>query len=203
MSSLASEIKASINWLFQEPLALTTVGDASQLSYDDQLSNGSAADQAEHDLVGSTNRCRQRPRRSRSDESDAHAVRLDAVDRFGQRQSNFADQYFDDDERSACDWIRRSANACTAPFGGSATSLVEIGADSALLLSSKKDGWTVDSSHKILRIANPSADAITYNIVILGTSRSFETAWEQATPRIQRGTTSCQRNPFPARTAKY
>jgi hypothetical protein len=169
MSSLASEIKASINWLFQEPLALTTVGDASQLSYDDQLSNGSAADQA--NTIWSDQRTV-----AASGHDDLDLTNLThtlfgstlAIDLASVKAILLVNTSTTSNDRLRLD--SSVANACTAPFGGSATSLVEIGADSALLLSSKKDGWTVDSSHKILRVANPSADAITYNIVILGTS---------------------------------
>jgi hypothetical protein len=169
MSTLASEIKASISWLFQEPLALTTVGDASQLSYDDQLTNGAAADQADtiwsdqrtvaagtnddldltnltHTLFGST--------------LSIDLVSLKAILLVNMSTASGSNLHLDSSV----------ANACTAPFSGSATSLVVIGADSALLLSSKKDGWTVDSTHKMLRIANPSASSITYSIVILGVS---------------------------------
>ena len=170
MSTLASEIKASINWLFQEPLALTTVGDASQLSYDDQLSNGSAADQA--DTIW-------------SDQRTVAASGHDDLDLTNLTHTLFGSTLTIDlasvkaillinTSTTSNDRLRLGfgpvANACTAPFGGSATSKVEIGADSALLLSSKKDGWTVDSTHKILRVVNPSADSITYSIVILGTS---------------------------------
>ena len=169
MSTLASEIKASINWLFQEPLALTTVGDASQLSYDDQLSNGAAADQA--DTIW-------------SDQRTIAASAHDDLDLTNLTHTLFGSTLAIDlasvkaillinTSTTAGDLLRLDSsvtNACTAPFGGSATSLVEIGADSSLLLSSKKDGWTVDSSHKVLRVVNPSADSITYSIVILGTS---------------------------------
>ncbi len=47
MTTLASEIKASIQWLFQEPLALATVGSASQVAYDGTLASGVVADQAD------------------------------------------------------------------------------------------------------------------------------------------------------------
>ncbi len=169
MSSLASEIKASIHWLFQEPLALTTVGDASQLSYDDQLSNGSAADQA--NTIWSDQRTV-----AASGHDDLDLTNLThtlfgstlSIDLASVKAILLVNTSTTSNDRLRLD--SSVANACTAPFGGSATSLVEIGADSALLLSSKKDGWTVDSTHKILRVANPSADAITYNIVILGTS---------------------------------
>lgn len=169
MSTLASEIKASINWLFQEPLALTTVGDASQLSYDDQLANGASADEA--DTIW-------------SDQRTVAAGANDDLDLTNLTHTLFGSTLTIDlaavkaillvnTATTSGDTLQLDssvANACTAPFGGSATSLVQIGADSALLLSSKKDGWTVDSTHKIVRVTNTSADAIIYSIVVLGVS---------------------------------
>ncbi|HEX4000642.1 MAG TPA: hypothetical protein VHX65_18990 [Pirellulales bacterium] len=169
MSTLASEIKASINWLFQEPLALTTVGDASQLSYDDQLANGSAADQA--DTIWSDQRT---VAAGTNDDLDltnlTHSL-------FGSTLSiNLASVkaiFLVNTSTTSGDTLQLDssvADACTAPFSGSAASLLQIGADSALLLSSKKDGWAVDSTHKILRVSNTSPDSITYSIVVLGIS---------------------------------
>lgn len=169
MSTLASEIKASINWLFQEPLALTTVGDASQLSYEDQLANGSAADEA--DTIWSDQRT---IAASGRDDLDLTAL---VHTLFGSTLTitlaSVKAILLVNTSTTSGDTLQLDSsvtNACTAPFGGSAASLVQIGADSALLLSSKKDGWTVNSTHKILRVSNLSADSVTYSIVILGVS---------------------------------
>ncbi len=51
-----------------------------------------------------------------------------------------------------------------------ATSKCEIGPDSVCILASKKDGWTVDGTHKVLRITANSSHTVIYNIAIFGTS---------------------------------
>ena len=64
-----------------------------------------------------------------------------------------------------------AGNAFAAPFNGDQDAVVEVGADSALLLSNKTDGWTVTAgTGDILRINNPTGNAITYQIAIIGTS---------------------------------
>ena len=45
--TLTSQIKASINWLFQESLDLATVADDAKLEYDKSFADGTAADQAD------------------------------------------------------------------------------------------------------------------------------------------------------------
>jgi hypothetical protein len=169
MSTLASEIKASINWLFQEPLALTTVGDASQLSYDEQLASGTAVDQAD---------------RIWSDQRTVAGAANDDLDLTALTHTVFGSTLtvtlakvkailIVNTSTTSGDLLRVDSsvtNGFTGATGGSATSLLEIGADSSCLLASKKDGWTVDGTHKVLRVHNPTADAITYDIVILGTS---------------------------------
>ena len=61
------------------------------------------------------------------------------------------------------------ANGYTGPFGGSATSKLEIGPDSGCLLCSKKDTFGATSgTNKVLRINNPGANSITYKVVIVG-----------------------------------
>ena len=169
MSTLATEIKASINWLFQEPLALTTVGDASQLSYDEQLANGTAADQA--DLIWSDQRS---VAGGGHDDLDLTALTHTI---FGSTLTTTLARVkallIVNTSTTSGDRLRldsSATNGFTGATSGSATSLVEIGPDSACLLASKKDGWSVDSTHKILRIANSTADSISYEIVILGTS---------------------------------
>jgi hypothetical protein len=169
MTTLASEIKASIQWLFQEALGLTTVGDASQLAYDDTLSSGTAADQAD---------------RIWSDQRTLAAGANDDLDLTALAHSVFGSTVTIDLARVKAIliihtsttageklWIDSSvANGFTGAFAGSATSKLEIGADSATLLASKKDGWATGSGNKVLRIHNAGANTAVYNIVVLGTS---------------------------------
>ncbi len=168
MTTLASEIRASINWLFQEPLALTTVGDASQLVYDDALASGTAADQA--DRLWSDQRTLAS---GANDDLDLTALTHTL---FGSTVSlNFA-------RVKAILVIHTSTttgeklrvdgsvtNGFTGPLAGT-TGKIEIGADSALLLSSKKDGWATASNNKIVRITNAGSASAVYDIVVLGTS---------------------------------
>lgn len=169
MTTLASEIKASIQWLFQEPLALTTVGDASQLVYDDTLASGTAADEA--DLIW-------------SDQRTLAAGANDDLDLTALARALFGSTVTIDLARVKVILIVHTSttageklqldssvtNGFTGPFAGSATSKLEIGADSAALLASKKDGWATASNNKILRIHNAGALSATYKMVVLGTS---------------------------------
>jgi hypothetical protein len=45
--TLTAQIKASLNWLFQESLDLATVNDDARLEYDKSFADGTAADQAD------------------------------------------------------------------------------------------------------------------------------------------------------------
>ena len=169
MTTLASEIKASIQWAFQESLALTTVGDASQLAYDDALASGTAADQAD---------------RIWSDQRTLAAGANDDLDLTALAHSVFGSTVSINLARVKAIliihtsttagerlWLDSSVtNGFTGPFAGSATSKLEIGADSAALLASKKDGWATASNNKVLRIHNAGAHTAVYNIVVLGTS---------------------------------
>ena len=132
MTTLASEIKVSIQWLFQEPLALTTVGDASQLAYDDALASGTAADEAD---------------RIWSDQRTLAAGANDDLDLTALTHSLFGSTVTIDFARVKAILIVHTSttsgeklsldssvtNGFTGPFAGSATSQLEIGADSAAI----------------------------------------------------------------------
>jgi hypothetical protein len=168
MTTLASEIKASIQWLFQEPLALTTVGDASKALYDGTLASGTAADEAD---------------RVWSDQRTLAAGSNDDLDLTALSHSIFGASLAINFARVKAIlivhtstvsgeklWIDPSVtNGFTGATAGT-TGKIEIGADSAVLLASKKDGWATGSSDKILRIHNAGAQTAIYNIVVLGTS---------------------------------
>lgn len=62
------------------------------------------------------------------------------------------------------------ANGCTALFDGGATSKVRIGPSSVFVVSSIVDAFTVDATHKVIRIHNNAAGSITYDIVVAGRS---------------------------------
>jgi hypothetical protein len=168
--TLSVEIKASLAWLFQDAIDLTTISDASKLDYSKSLADGVAADQA--DKLWSDQRT---VAAGANDDLDLTAL-VNTV--FGSTLTiNLARVkavLIVNTSTTAGDELRLDssvANAFTAPFNGSATSQVEIGPDSALLLSNKKDGWVVTAgTGDVLRIKNPGANPITYKIVVVGTS---------------------------------
>ncbi|MCA9100061.1 MAG: hypothetical protein KDA63_02865 [Planctomycetales bacterium] len=168
--SLAVEIQTRLRWLFSDSLDLSTVADSSGVEYEKNLADGTSVDQVDkiwHDqrTVAATS----------NDDLDLTAL-TNSV--FGSTITiNFAKVksiLVVNTSTTSGDELRVGAaasNAFTAPFNGGATSVVEVGADSALLLSSNKDGWSVTGgSADVLRIANPGGNSITYKIVIVGTS---------------------------------
>jgi len=168
--TLASDVRASIGWLFQETLDLSTLADSSKLEYSRSLADGVADDQADkvwHDTrtVAATS----------NDDLDLTAL---AMTVFGASINlslakvkailvvNTAATAGDELEVGGA-----GSNALVGPFNGSTSAVVEVGADSALLLCNKRDGWPVVSgTGDILRIRNPNSGAVTYKIAILGTS---------------------------------
>lgn len=168
--TLAVDISAKAQWLFSDALDLSTVADASQVSYARSLSDGTGADQADkiwHDsrtLAAGGN-----------DDLDLTAL---AQTIFGSAISISFSKVkallVVNTSTTTGDQLRvggAAANAFSAPFNGVSASLVLVGPDSPLLLANKKDGWTVTAgTGDILRIHNPTANAITYRIVIVGVS---------------------------------
>lgn len=61
-------------------------------------------------------------------------------------------------------------NAFTGMFVGVTTGKDPIGPASPFVKANIVDGWTVDGTHKVLRIHNAGTHTITYHILIAGTS---------------------------------
>lgn len=166
--TLAIDVLAKVSWLFQDALDLSTVSDVSSLEYKKSLADGTGADQADkmwHD---------QRTILTAADDDlDLAGVLTNA---FGATVTfvKIKGILIVNTSTTAGDELYLDSsvtNGFLAPFNGSATSKVEIGADSPLLLCSKKDGWTVTAATgDILRIHNANAGSVTYKIVIWGTS---------------------------------
>lgn len=168
--TLTVDLSAKVQWLFSDTLDLSTVSDASSVSYARSLADGTGLDQADkiwHD--------------SRTVSAGAN----DDLDLTALPQSLFGSVVTIAFSKVKAllvvnmstvsgEQLRvggAAANAWSAPFNGVSASLVLVGPDSPLLLANKKDGWTVTAgTGDILRITNPTAAAITYRIVILGTS---------------------------------
>jgi hypothetical protein len=166
--TLSAEIKVSCSWILKEALDLSTVVDSARLEYTRAVSDGAGADQASvvwHDqraIAGGGN-----------DDLDLAGGLSNTI--FGTAVaavfSRIKAIVIVNASIVAGDKLRvgGGSNPFTPPFAGSGTAQVEVGADSALVLSSKKDGWVVTAgSGDILRIHNPGPTAVTYRIVILG-----------------------------------
>lgn len=59
-----------------------------------------------------------------------------------------------------------ATNAFSACFGD-ASDVIRVDSGSLMLLTSLIDGWTVDTTHKLLKIENPSGGTFEYEILIL------------------------------------
>ncbi|MHB1033231.1 MAG: hypothetical protein ACYC35_23910 [Pirellulales bacterium] len=169
--SLSAEIRASLTWLFQDTLDLAVVSDASRLEYSASLADGAGADQADkiwHD----------RRRVTGGGGTDSLDLTALANTLFGNTISIAMAKVkvilIVNRSTAAGEYLMvggAAANAFAAPFGGDGDAKVLVGPDSVLLLSDKKDGWTVAAgTGDILCIQNLHANDIDYEIVIIGTS---------------------------------
>jgi len=167
--TLATGIKASLEWLLKESLDLSIVTDASRLEYNRSLVDGAGSGQADklwHDertLAAGAH-----------DDLDLTAL---ATTLFGNALTvalakvkgllivNTSITAGDDlsiGGASSHEWL--------APFAG-AGDKIKCPADSCLLLCNRLAGWSVaGGSSDILRIANLGSSAVTYRIVIVGAS---------------------------------
>ena len=166
--TLSVEIKASLNWLWEEALDLSTLVDSSRLEVLSAFSTGSSAGEADqlwHDsrTIGAAS----------NDDLDLTDLTQTV---HGQSVSlGFASIkaiLIQNTSTTAGDKLVLDSsvtNGVLTPFNGSASSKLEIPADSPLLLVNRLDGWTVTAgTGDLLRISNPGAESIDYKIVILG-----------------------------------
>jgi hypothetical protein len=169
--TLSVDLKASLTWLFSEGLDLSTVNDNAKLEYSQSTADGTGADQADklwHD--------QRTVNAASNDDLDLTAL-VNSI--FGTNVSiSFAKVkavLIVNASTTAGQLLRvggaGAGQAFATPFNGSATAVVEVGADSCLMLVNKKDGWTVTpTTGDILRVANAGGSAVTYKIAIIGTS---------------------------------
>lgn len=166
--TLAAEIKVACSWILREALDLSTVVDSARLEYSRTLADGTGTDQASivwHDqrtIAAGGN-----------DDLDLAGGLTNTI--FGTPVvaafSKIKAIVIVNTNTSSGNLLRVGGgpNPFTPPFVGGGAAQVEIGADSALLLANKKDGWNVTAgTGDILRIHNPSGVSITYKIAILG-----------------------------------
>ncbi len=166
--ALSTQISASIAWLFQDTLGLTTIADASRLAFDAQLDDGEDAGQANlvwHDL--------------RTVAAGGH----DDLVLSALPQTMFGNALSLEFAAVKALWLvnitptagaqllvgAAPSAAWSAPFGA-ATHQVRVPADSPLLLVNKQAGWPVtNGSADTLRLSNPGSDSVDYKIVLIGT----------------------------------
>ncbi len=169
--TLATDLKASLAWLFTETGELTSVHDNAALEFRATFSDGTAANQAdrlwydEREIAASSN-----------DDLDLTAL---ARTLFGNALSmEFAKVkavLVINLSASSGDVLRvggaGAGSAFAAPFAGDADAQVEVPPDSPLLLVNRGDGWSVTAgTGDILRVQNTSASPVSYRIAIIGTS---------------------------------
>jgi hypothetical protein len=167
--SLSLTLQAAIRWANVSSLDLSNVQDTSTLEYSEGIVNGTAVDQADklwHDKRTIT--------AGANDDLDLTAL-VNTI--FGSTvTTSFAKVkgiLIINTSTTTGDVLRidTSVTHGFTKITGSATGKIEVGPDSAQLLANKKDGWAVtDSSNDVLRINNPGANPIDYEIVIFGTS---------------------------------
>lgn len=169
--SLTATLKASINWLRQTALDLSTVQDSSKLEFEKTLADGTGNDQA--DLLW-------------HDERTVGTGANDDLDLTALTQSIFGSTVTTVFAKVKAILIKNMntaagdelvidtsvANAFKGWSAASATSKAEIGPGGAFQISAPLAGWTVtNGSNDVIRVSNPAGGTtITYRIVICGTS---------------------------------
>lgn len=167
--TLTSEIKASIGWLFQDALDLSTVADSSQLSYHQTLVDGT--NENETDKIWHVVRTLAAGVHEDLTLSALATLLFGSIDAITLAKvkaillvntANTAGENLTIGGATSNEWL--------GPFGAPGDKL-SVPADSCLLLVNKKTGWAVTSgSADRLRITNSGNGTITYKIAILGTS---------------------------------
>jgi hypothetical protein len=170
MSSLATELKASIAWLNQELLGLTTVVDSSSLQYDNTTQNGVANDQA--DRIWSDRRS---VNGAATDDINLTALPLTLFGESGTvSMVNIKAIMIVNLNTTAGDQLvlKGGSQNGWAAWSYVANGQLIIDADSAVLLTAKKSGWThTDNTHNTIGILNLGANVINYQIVVVGCSQ--------------------------------
>ena len=167
--TLNCTLRASLQWALLDTLDLSTVGDQATLQYSQNIANGTAVSTA--DLIWHDTRTLAA---AANDDLDLNALTQSI---FGTTvtkailkvkaiviavTTTTSGYYLKVGASGGNEWI--------AAFGATGD-LVKVGANSVLVLSNLVDGWAVvNGATDLLRINNPSAGPVTYNIAILGTS---------------------------------
>ena len=167
--TLTSQLIASLSWNFHDTLDASIIKDEGLISHDRTFVDGVAADQADkvwHDfrtLASAAN-----------DDLDLNAltnsifgstVTINFAKIKGILIVNMATVAGEDL------LVGGAAAQAWSAWVGAADDRVRVPADSCLLISNRKSGWTVtNGASDTLRISNVGAGSITYRIAVLGTS---------------------------------
>ncbi|MCE9604569.1 MAG: hypothetical protein K8U03_06645 [Planctomycetia bacterium] len=168
-SALSTDLRASLTWLLQDALELSTITDVSKLEYTAGLANGVGSGQAD---------------RIWHDERTLAAGAADDL-----VLSALASSVFGNSVQVALAKVKALLIVCKTTDAGAeltvgnaashtwlgpfntATARATLAADSSLLLINKQAGWSVGvGTTDVLRILNSGSGSATYRIVIVGTS---------------------------------
>jgi len=167
--TLAIDLRCTLAWLFQEEGPLATVSDSSKLEYSRTFEDGTGTDQAD--------KLWHQERTLAAGASDDWDLTSLSTALFGGTLTlslaKVKAVLLVNLSTVASDVLQlrgAASNPWFAPFN-SATDHVKAPADSCVLLTNRKTGWTVtNSSADVLRVYNPGAAAVSYRLVIAGTS---------------------------------
>ncbi len=169
--TLSVELKTSLSWLLADASDLSTVVDNSRLEFNRNLLDGVGADQADKiwhasgGLASGTEVVWDLGALPQTLFGGSFTVALAKVKLVVViHRGTVAGEVLVLGGASSQPWAE--------PFGGAAAGVVEVGPDSLLVLSQKKDGWAVSSGvADQLRLANPaSSGVVNWSVVLVGTS---------------------------------
>ena len=169
--ALTLTITATMDWLFNDALDLSTISDSTKITYDKSLTDGtgnSLVDGIWHDT---------RTISGAAGTADSLDVGALAQTLFGQADTmdfvvgKIKMIYIVNTNTTSGDdlYIDSSvANSLILPFVSIATAKIEIPADSCLLWVNKVPGWTTSATTGIVSIKKDVAADVIYKIVIAG-----------------------------------
>lgn len=159
---ISGSIKVTLRHDYKNVLQLTSVLDSLTKQVDKSFANGTGANQAQH--VWHDKRTLNA---GASDNLDLTSL----ANAFGNLTLSKVKAIFVNILTTTSNYRLNIGGASTnawSAFVADATDKVVVGAGSPFLWVSLVDGGTVDSTHKVLKIENPSAGAVQYEIWILG-----------------------------------
>lgn len=167
--TLAVDVRCTVDWLLQEAADLSTITDNSNLEYAETFTDGTSSDEADKIWYRESTL-------SGGGDDDWDLTSLSSSLFGGSLPISFAKiklLFVVNTSTVAGDELHLSgggAGPWSAPFLDSSDK-VRVPADSCVLLVNRKSGWTVtNGASDTLRLHNASGSAVTYRIVLVGTS---------------------------------